>query len=156
MKHFKFYPILLLPVLFFSYYFFFEKKTVKLNFEPKNLSSNAKKYLFSKENLYDYLNGGAEKIIELGFQYLKVWEIEKENKKYTIELYFFNSKEGPKKLLEIFSKGKIKSFKNSIFEALNDQGIALKGNYFFKVNTYPEDKNFISEKINDFLEWKYE
>jgi len=124
------------------------KRQENNNFNP-SLNENLKSKLYTKENLYDYLNGGADKIIEKGFIYLKVWE----GLNFAIELYCFNSKSGSNFMFEKYSKKEKKTFKNYFYEILEDQGIAVAGKYLLKINTYKRDKNFIEMQIKNFLEW---
>ncbi len=147
------YLLFLIPIFFLSYYLFFTKSSISpLNFKPdlKDLKG-MKENLYSKENLYDYLNGGAERIISFGLLYLKVWGGKIEEKDVTLELYFFEKKEGAKEFFNFLSKEK-----NKNFEIIEDQGIAYGGNFLYKVNSYPPDLNLIDKKIKEFLEWCYE
>lgn len=146
-----FYLILLIPILFFSYYFFKEKNHSKeiFNFKPEiNENSSFKVSLYSKDNLYDYLNGGAEKILSYDFKYLKLWQGNENDFEFYIELYNFNSKEGAKKLFNDYSKNKF-----SNYEISEDQGICFSGNFFLKIITYPANKNFIEKNIKKFMEF---
>lgn len=158
MKKSYFYLFLLIPLLFLSYYFFiYNTKPIKITFEPKlERTQNLKINIYSKENLYDYLNGGADKIIDLGLIYLKVWQGNFQNSEFSMELYYFKSKEGGRALFENFSKKNEKNFKNYKYETLEDQGIAFAGNYFFKINTYPSNQSFMENEIKKFLEYAYE
>lgn len=158
MKKSYLYLFLLIPLIFLSYYFYTEKKSLeKINYEPnlkdiKNLNTS----FYSSDNLYDYINGGADKVISYGFIYLKVWQGKKEKGEFSIELYFFKEKEGAKKIYEEYSKKDQKIYKNYRYEIIEDQGITFAGNYFLKINTYPPDINFIEDNIINFLEWAYE
>lgn len=158
MKKSYFYLVLLIPLILLAYYFFLYKpNSPSLRFEPdiKN-SQNLKVSLYSKENLYDYLNGGADKIIDLGLVYLKVWQGNLKESEFSIELYFFKAKEGARKIFENFSKNKEKNYKNFKYEIIEDQGITFAGNYFLKINTYPPNLDLIEKNIKDFLEYAYE
>lgn len=158
MKKSYFYLVLLLPLIFLTYYFFIHKQNSKsLGFEPdiKNFQ-NLKVSLYSKENLYDYLNGGADKIIDLGLIYLKVWQGNLKESELSIELYYFKPKESARKLFENFSKNKEKNYKNYKYEIIEDQGTTFAGNYFLKINTYPPNLDLIEKNIKDFLENAYE
>ncbi len=153
MKKNLLYFLLLIPLFFLSYYFFFTKSSISpLNFKP-NLRDleDTKEKLYSKENLYDYLNGGAEKIISFGLLYLKVWEGKIKEKDIKLELYYFEKREGVKDFFNFLTKEK-----NKNFEIIEDQGIAYGGNFLYKVNSYPPDLNLIDKKIKEFLEWCYE
>lgn len=144
--------LFLLPILFFSYYFFVKKQdNMKINWKPF-LNEDLKANFYTKENLYDYLNGGAEKIIERGFLYLKVWE----GTKFTLELYYFDSKSGSNFVFEKYLKKEKRTFKDYFYEMFEDQGIALAGKYLLKIYSYSRDNLFMENQIKNFLEWAYE
>lgn len=150
MKKSLFYLILLVPILFFSYYFFKEEYNSKeiFNFKPEiNEKSSFKVSLYSKENLYDYLNGGAEKIISYNFNYLKLWQGNENDFEFYIELYNFDSNDGAKKMFNEHSKNK-----SSNYEITEDQGVCFSESFFLKVITYPANKGFIEKNIKKFME----
>lgn len=151
MKKSLFYFILLAPIFFLSYYFFKEKNHSKeiFNFKPEiNEKSSFKILLYSKDNLYDYLNGGAEKILSYGFNYLKLWQGNENDFEFYIELYNFNLKDGAKKMFIDFSTNK-----SSNYEIIEDQGICFSNSFFLKISTYPANKNFIEKNIKKFMEY---
>ncbi len=124
---------------------------MKINWKPF-LKENLKANFYTKENLYDYLDGGAEKIIERGFLYLKVWE----SLNFTIEFYYFDSKNGSNLIFEKYLKKEKRIFKDYFYEIFEDQGVAIAGKYFLKIYSYSKDKIFIENQIKNFLEWAYE
>lgn len=158
MKKSYLYLLLLIPLIPLTYYFFIHRTSSgKFSFEPETKNfQNLKTNLYLRDNLYDYLNGGADSIIEMGFVYLKVWQGNFKEVEFSIELYSFKNREGASKIFENFSKNNEKIHKKYKYEIMEDQGIAFAERYFLKVNTYPADLNFIENNIKIFLEYAYE
>lgn len=146
---------MLRKIIFFIVFLpiFSESLTAQINLPESNFfpgwEKSGKNRHFSRSNLFDYINGGAEIFHEFGFIDLVVQSYKNGDNELIVELYQMElpesalgiylarkGKENPSK--KIFSRNTVNPYQVSV----------LKGNYFIQINSFSGDKNLLPIIVN--------
>ncbi len=101
---------------------------------------------FSKDNLFQYLDGGAEKYLQGGFVSLEVYFLKKANKEAVVEVY---TMKGRKEALRFFREEEGEELKIGDNGRLQPNGIVFYyRNRLVKIYTY---EKLNKELLRDFL-----